>query len=79
MAAFWESYLESLDGELRRGFLEKSVRCAGARMIQTALELVPEAPRVPAPIVDLLQVSLTALTEPCSMVNELGLCALSRS
>ena len=71
--AFWQTYLGYLDvpEEVSRELLNRSVQYAGARMIQTAFEVLRLAPRANPVSVLLLQLSMNVLTCPEEARSEL--------
>src|SRR5262249_17896305 len=70
---FWRKYAEFMDipAKSRPQRLERSVRCAAARMIQTAYEYMYYQPQVSTNVLYLLQVSLNVLTQPQEAIAEL--------
>jgi len=73
MQHFWQKYAERMEmpGTDRPQKLERSVRCAAARMIQTAYEYMYYQPQVSTNVLYLLQVSLNVLTRPQEAIREL--------
>jgi thiamine kinase-like enzyme len=73
MKHFWKTYTEQM-GILKQKQaekLERSVRSAAARMIQTAYEYMYYSPQVSTNVLYLLQVSLNVLTRPQEAIHEL--------
>lgn len=73
MQHFWQKYAEftEIPAKKRPQKLERSVRCAAARMIQTAYEYMYYQPQVSTNVLYLLQVSLNVLTQPQEAIEEL--------
>ena len=73
MQHFWRKYaeLKEIPAKSRSQKLERSVRCAAARMIQTAYEYMYYQPQVSTNVLYLLQVSLNILTRPQEAIAEL--------
>src|SRR5262249_4356320 len=73
MRHFWQKYADftELPRKDRSAKLERSVRCAAARMIQTAYEYMYYQPQVSTNVLYLLQVSLNVLTRPQEAIREL--------
>ena len=69
--AFWSSYINGLAGGQPRGLLERSLRYAAARMIQTAYEHMHYMPRITSSGVLLLQTSFNILARPQEAVESL--------
>ncbi|HXL23521.1 MAG TPA: phosphotransferase [Candidatus Dormibacteraeota bacterium] len=73
MQHFWKTYAELMEipKQNQAEKLERSVRSAAARMIQTAYEYMYYAPQVSTNILYLLQVSVNVLTRPQEAIREL--------
>jgi thiamine kinase-like enzyme len=73
MQHFWRAYAEEMHipQKDQAQKLERSVRCAAARMIQTAYEYMYYQPQVSTNVLYLLQVSLNVLTRPQEAIQEL--------
>lgn len=71
--SFWRSYIREmkLDAAARGEWLAKSMRYAGARLVQTAYEQMQEAGRVTADVIYLLQLSLNVLERPLEAAVQL--------
>lgn len=71
--AFWNAYVSALElDEAGAGVcLERSVKYAAARMIQTAYEYMQYAQQLTASAIYLLQVSLNMLTRPADAITHL--------
>lgn len=71
--AFWRNYCHVLqfDNADRREYLEKSVRWAGARLIQNAYELTQNAIRPSVYAALLMQLAANLLTQPYQGASEL--------
>jgi hypothetical protein len=73
---FWRAYTETLalDEPNAAAELELSARYCGVRMIQTALEYISSASRIPPNALFMLQASLNILNDPSAAIeNLLGL------
>jgi aminoglycoside phosphotransferase (APT) family kinase protein len=73
IGALWHRYAtdRGLDADSRARTLDRCVRAAGARMIQTAYESLTEADSVAPHVSLLLQVSLNILTRPGEAAGQL--------
>jgi len=73
MRAFWTTYRKCLKvrAQQARALLDRTVRYAGVRLIQTAFEYLQQAPQMyPMPLL-LLQLSMNVLTDPAEARHEL--------
>jgi aminoglycoside phosphotransferase (APT) family kinase protein len=70
---FWKMYVDSmqLTGAAAAEWLERSIKFAAARMIQTAYEYMYYSPQLTPSAVYLLQVSLNILTNPTRAISDL--------
>ncbi len=71
--SFWEAYRNSLGltGATAQAWLERSVRYAAARMIQTVFEYMYRSPQLTPNALCLLQVSLNVLQQPREAIQQL--------
>ncbi len=71
--AFWSTYQEcrGVSGQASRDLLQRSVRYAGARNIQTAFETLQTLPQAHSGTVLLLQLSMNVLANPDEAAREL--------
>jgi len=73
LAAYWTSYAESrgLSQTASRQKLLRSMRCAAARMIQTAYESIQSSPQISPYALCKLQISMNILKDPRNAVADL--------
>jgi len=73
LAVYWTSYAESggLNQTASRQKLLRSMRCAAARMIQTAYESIQSSPQISPYALCKLQISLNILRDPKNAVADL--------
>ena len=71
--AFWSTYQEcrGVSGQASRDLLQRSVRYAGARNIQTAFEALQTLPQAHSGTILLLQLSMNVLANPDEAAREL--------
>ncbi len=72
MSAFWHRYAarRQLRAKSYRRLRERSMRCAAARMIQTAFESVQQSPQVTPHALCKLQMSMNILKDPATAVRD---------
>jgi thiamine kinase-like enzyme len=70
---FWHTYSEGMgfDSSTSRAMLTRSARCAAARMIQSAYEMMNTWQRMPPTGAAMLQTSFNILTRPADAVKDL--------
>ena len=73
MNAFWHRYAarRRLSSKMYRRMRERSMRCAAARMIQTAFESVQKSPDVTPHALCKLQMAMNILQDPAAAVRDL--------
>ena len=73
MHAFWHSYVSQrrLTRKKARRMRERAVRCAAARMIQTAFESIQRAPQITPHALCKMQMSMNILKDPAAAVRDL--------
>ncbi len=64
VAALWDGYRSEAGPAADAALLERAVRCAGARLLQTAFESVTASARLSARAVGLAQVAANVLAQP---------------
>ena len=72
MKAFWQRYAAQrrLSTKMSRRLLERAMRCAAARMIQTAFESVQRSPQVTPHALCKMQMSMNILKDPAVAVRD---------
>ncbi len=72
MSAFWHRYAarRKLSAKMYRRLRERSMRCAAARMIQTAFESVQRSPQVTPHALCKMQMSMNILKDPATAVRD---------
>jgi hypothetical protein len=73
MLAFWKAYVAvmQMTNTIARAWLERSMKYAAARMIQTAYEYMAFSPQISVMAVYLLQVSMNILKSPQEAISDL--------